>query len=120
MTLAEKRQIILEEKRNVWGAKEIADGTVAVGYNDTAEVNIYVDAKVTRTFTMPNIAAFGFILLPDWDPLWSPKISKEQTQFLAIDAHKVALIDLAKKDHEVAKIYGIDIGMLPMHQCFCW
>ena len=73
--IAEKRQIILEEKGNIWGAKEIADGTVAVGYNNMAEVNIYVDSKVTRTFTMPNVEAFGFILLPDWDPLWSPKIS---------------------------------------------
>ena len=99
--IAEKRQIIIENDENLWGAKEISNGLTAVGYKDKAEVSIYSDAKVINTFAMPNVESFGFLLLPDWDPVWSDKPSSAKPSFLSIDAHKVVLIDLAEKEHNV-------------------
>ena len=110
--IADKRQRIVSTEENIWGAREIAPGLVAVGYNNRSEVDLFRDGKVDQTFALPNVEVFGFHLLPNWDPLWNEPDS-DKPRFLAIDAHKFVLIDLEaeKEEHRVRKIYGVDMGM---------
>ena len=98
--IADGRQIIVGTEENIWGAKEIANGLIAVGYNNRSEIEIFQDSKVVNTFEMPNVESFGFWLLPDWDPLWNTP-SSDKPRFFAIDAHKVVLVDLADEVHTV-------------------
>ena len=52
--------------------------------------------------------SFGFVLSPNWDPLWSPDISTKQPKFIALDNNYFMEIDLSKdRGQEAFKLLGI-------------
>ena len=68
----------------MWCVREIAQGTIACGYFNFDQIDLWENGELTHSINAC-VNSFGLILAPAWDPIWSTTIPKTKPKIIALD-----------------------------------